>query len=124
MYMCIFTENIFFLREQVELWPENLFRATCVKPFSMNDKKSVQSVIFLTVNIKMLQECDNYQSIMCIRLLLICKCDYLSLCPSLMHGIAICYVQHCQATLERGLCELHHYFFHGIKNICTIRIRI
>ena len=36
--------------------------------------------------------------------------------PSFMHGIAIRYVQHCQAMLERGVCELAHSFFHHIKN--------
>ena len=47
---------------------------------------------------------------MCIRLLLIFYNDFLSDCPSLMQGIGIRYVQHCQAMLERGVCELAHYF--------------
>ena len=37
--------------------------------------------------------------------------DFLSDCPSLMHGIAIRYVQHCQAMLECGVCELAHFSF-------------
>ena len=36
--------------------------------------------------------------------------DFLSDCPSLMHGIGIHYVQHFQAMLERGVCELAHSF--------------
>ena len=30
-----------------------------------------------------------------------------------MHGIAIRYVQHCQAMFECGVCELAHFFFHS-----------
>ena len=67
--------------------------------FSMNDREAVQSDIFLTVNIQMWH-----------------KCDYVYLintnCPSLMHGNAICYVQHSQAMLESGDCELAHSFSH------------
>ena len=37
---------------------------------------------------------------------------FLSDCPSLMLGIAIHCIQHSQAMLERGLCELAHSFFH------------
>ena len=33
-------------------------------------------------------------------------------CPSLMLGIAIRCIQHSQAMLERGVCELAHSFFH------------
>ena len=36
----------------------------------------------------------------------------LSGCPSLMLGIAINCIQHSQAKLERGVCELAHSFFH------------
>ena len=39
---------------------------------------------------------------------------FLSDCPSLMLGIAICCIQHSQAMLERGGCELAHSFFHFI----------
>ena len=35
----------------------------------------------------------------------------LSDCPSLMLGFTIHYIQHSQAMLERGLCELAHFFF-------------
>ena len=39
---------------------------------------------------------------------------------SLMLGIAICCIQHSQAMLERGVCELAHSFFHfKIPNIST-----
>ena len=31
-------------------------------------------------------------------------------CPSIMLGIAICYIQHSQAM--HGVCELAHSFFH------------
>ena len=37
---------------------------------------------------------------------------FLSDCPSLMLGIAIRCIQHSQAMLERGVCELDHSFFH------------
>ena len=36
---------------------------------------------------------------------------FLSDCPSLMLGIAIHCLQHSQAMLERGVCELAHSFF-------------
>ena len=41
---------------------------------------------------------------------------FLSDCPSLMLGIAIPCIQHSQALLERGVCELAHSFFHFILN--------
>ena len=37
---------------------------------------------------------------------------FLSDCPSLMLEIAIHCIQHSQAMLERGVCELAHSFFH------------
>ena len=37
---------------------------------------------------------------------------FLSDCRSLMLGIAIHCIQHSQAMLERGVCELAHSFFH------------
>ena len=37
---------------------------------------------------------------------------FLSDCLSLMLGIAIHCIQHSQAMLERGVCELAHPFFH------------
>ena len=40
------------------------------------------------------------------------KSHFLSDCPSLMLGIAIHCIQHSQAMLERGVCELAHSFFH------------
>ena len=39
----------------------------------------------------------------------------LSDCPSLMLGIAIHCIQHSQAMLERGVCELAHSFFHFLS---------
>ena len=39
---------------------------------------------------------------------------FLSDCPSLMLWIAIHCIQHSQAMLERGVCELAHSFFHFI----------
>ena len=42
---------------------------------------------------------------------------FLSDCPSLMLGIAIHCIQHSQAMLERGVCELaHSFFFIGAVN--------
>ena len=38
---------------------------------------------------------------------------FLSDCPSLMLGNAIHCIQHSQAMLERGVCELAHSFFHN-----------
>ena len=37
--------------------------------------------------------------------------------PSLMHGIDIYYVQHFQAMLECGVCELARSFFHFITKM-------
>ena len=37
---------------------------------------------------------------------------FLSDCPFLMLGIAIHWIQHSQALLERRVCELAHSFFH------------
>ena len=42
---------------------------------------------------------------------------FLSDCPSLMLGIAIHCIQHSQAMLERGVCELAHSFFHSITRL-------
>ena len=41
---------------------------------------------------------------------------FLSDCPSLILGISIHCIQHSQAMLERGVCELAHSFFH-----CSVR---
>ena len=38
--------------------------------------------------------------------------DFLSYCPSLMHGICIRYVQHRSTKFERGVYELAHTFIH------------
>ena len=51
--------------------------------------------------------------------IILCNSDetgFLSDCPSLMLGIAIHCIQHSQAMLERGVCELAHSFFHFFKN--------
>ena len=37
--------------------------------------------------------------------------DFCLIAPSLMHDVPIRYVQHCQAMLERGVCELARFFF-------------
>ena len=47
--------------------------------------------------------------------IILCNSDetgFLYDCPSLMLGIAIRCIQHSQAMLERGVCELPHFFFH------------
>ena len=53
---------------------------------------------------------------------------FLSDCPSLMLGIAIHCIQHSQATLERGVCELAHSFFHFFQqehiNDKTLKIEL
>ena len=50
---------------------------------------------------------------MCIRLLPSFDYEFLPDFPSPMQDIAICYVQHCQAMFERGVCELaHSIIFH------------
>ena len=47
---------------------------------------------------------------------------FLSDCPSLMLGIAIHCIQHSQAMLERGVCELAHSFFHFIfSSVCQMQ---
>ena len=45
---------------------------------------------------------------------------FLSDCPSLILGIAIRCIQHSQATLERGVCEFAHSFFHFPCNECLL----
>ena len=47
--------------------------------------------------------------------IILCNSDetgFLSDCPSLLLGIAIGCIQHSQAMLQRGVCELAHSFFH------------
>ena len=44
--------------------------------FNMNDRETVHSDIFLTVNIEMLHKFDNYQLSKCSRLLPICDYDF------------------------------------------------
>ena len=47
--------------------------------------------------------------------IILCHLDetgFLSDCPSLMLRIAIRCIEHSQATLERGVCELAHSFFY------------
>ena len=45
-------------------------------------------------------------SIMCIWLYPIFYYDFLSDCPSFVHGIGFCYAQHCQAMFEHGVYKL------------------
>ena len=54
-----------------------------------------------------------------IRLLSMFNDDFLHDCQSLMYGIGIHYVQHFQAMLELGVCELEldHFFFHLLLNV-------
>ena len=59
---------------------------------------------------------------MCIRVLPIFDYGFLSDCPSLLHGIDICYVQHSQAILECAVCEPAHSFFHYGIGYCGIII--
>ena len=59
----------------------------------------------------------NHQSIMCIRLLLIFDYDFLSNCSSLIKGISIHYLQHCEAMLEHGVYELAYNFFQLLTRI-------
>ena len=49
---------------------------------------------------------------------------FLSDCPLLMLGIAIHCIQHSQAMLERGVCELAHSFFHCIMKSQLLDILI
>ena len=42
-------------------------------------------------------------------------------CPSLMLEIANCCIQHSQTMVERGVCELAHFFFHWNTNISTFK---
>lgn len=42
-------------------------------------------------------------------------------CPSLIHGIAICHVQHSQGMLECSVCELAHSLFHFFR-FCNVII--
>ena len=119
--MCIFTGKFIWFfggGEQIELWP----KYTIWIWFSMNDREPFQSDIYLTLNIQMLHKCDNYKSIICIWLIIIFDYDFLSDCSSVMHDIIICYVQHSQAMLEHGVCELAHSFFHYGVGYCVIII--
>ena len=109
-----FFRKYFFLREQIELWPENLFCATCVKPVEHEWQKNCSVWYLFDSEHQTVTKCDNYQSIMCIRLLLICSYDSVSLC---LIDAWHCHLL-CAALLrifERWVCELPHYFFHGIQ---------
>ena len=66
----LFTDNSvdFFPETQLELWPKYTILNNMWNWFTMNDREAVRSNIFLAVNVQMLHECDNYYSIMCIRL--------------------------------------------------------
>ena len=90
----------FFLREQIELWPENLFCATCVKPVEHEWQKNC-SVWYLF---------DSEHSIT----------TYMQLCFCV--PLSIIDAWHCHLLraalsrmLERWVCELPHYFFNGIQ---------
>ena len=48
---------------------------------------------------------------------------FFSDCPSLILGIAIRYIQHSQAMLERGVCELAHSFFHSCYVILLLILK-
>ena len=72
--------------------------------------------MFLIVNVQMLHICDNYQLILCIRLLLIVDYDFLSDYPSLIHRIRIHYVQHFQTMLLRRVNELIHFSLHDVSS--------
>ena len=111
---CAHLQEIFiwlFSKSTIRTWAKIypvLFRASCVKWnwFSRNDREAVQSDIFLTVN-----QCYTNETIInqvWVYLIITDIQLWFSVwyCPSLMHGIAILYVQHCQAMLERGVCEL------------------
>ena len=53
--------------------------------------------------------------------IILCNSDetsFLSDCPSLMLGIAICCMQHSQTMFERGVCEPAYSFFH--KNLTNL----
>ena len=58
---------------------------------------------------------NNLYSFWTLAKIILCNSDeigFLSDCSSLMLGIAIHCIQHSQAMLEHGVCELAHSFFH------------
>ena len=68
-------------------WAYSQIKLICL----LNDREVLQVDIFLTVNIQMLHKCDNYESVMCIRLLPIFDYDFLSDCQSLVwHSHLLC----------------------------------
>ena len=61
---------------------------------------------------------ERFISLLNLAKVILCNSDetsFLSDCLSLMHEIANPCIQHSQAMLERGLCELAHSFFHWIS---------
>ena len=105
-----FFRKYFFLREQIELWPENLFCATCETGWAWLTEKTVQSDIFLTVNIKLLQNVTIINQL--------CAFDYnlyaiMILCPFVHHWcMALSFVM-CSIVknVRAWVCEFPHYFF-------------
>ena len=92
------SDLISFLREHITLALIYYFVKLVRNRFGMNDRGCTIRYV-LTDNVQMFNKYDNYESIICICLLPTPVFDYnfLSDCPSLMHFIAIPYVQHCKA---------------------------
>ena len=92
----------FVLREQFELWPKfTILWNLCETGFARMTEKPVNYFFFWQWTFT----CDNCKSIICILLSPIFHYDFLSDCPSLMHGLAIRYLQHCKA-MHVGACSM------------------
>ena len=112
--MCIFTGN----SDKILMGTNILFCASCIKTvkhvyMNLNDREAVWICFWQWIS-----KCYTNLTIInrIIGLLPIFDYDFLSDCPSLMHGIGIHYVQHFQAMLERGVCELAHSFLSWGRN--------
>ena len=112
--MCIFARIFylnFSLREQRTL--AKMYYFVLVSWNWMNDREAFQSDVFDSERPNISQKCVTIINQWCVsnyyRYLFMVFCP---ICPSLVHGIAIHYVQHCQAILEFVVCELAHSFFH------------
>ena len=100
----------FFLREHGSWGIKRLFCVVCLKliwhvRMILNDREAVVVCFWQwTCNVTII-----------IQLLPIFDYDFWFDCLSLMHGIAMHYMQHCQAMLKQGVCGLAHFFFHLIN---------
>ena len=120
-----FRRGIMFLTHQSvsqSVNPVFLVGATPLKPLNRISRNFVEmkdlDMHFFTWNADLIFLTSNLYPFWTLAKIILCNSDetgFLSDCPSLMHGIAIRCIQHSQAMLERGVCELAHSFFHYLR---------